>query len=136
MGTVSRLEVQVFQTRRSGVGDEAVDVLQVTARNAEGRATTLGGCAVVLPLGLLVFSDPPLLEYPFRLETGAQCSDVIDCRLLAERARDSGYPGKVRVQAVFLEVGPLAPLPADPFTRAHPAEHRSDGFVFDAAGWR
>ena len=131
---MSRLEVQVFRTQRRDPSGASVDVLQVTARNAQGRSVTLGSCAVILPLGLLVFSDPPQLDYPFALATGAQCSDFIECRLLAEQAREAGYPGRVRVQALFREVAP-ATARMDRLVGARVAEHRSDPFVFVSAGW-
>jgi len=123
---VSRLDVQVTRAQRLDATGATVDALQVTARNLEGRAMPLASCAVLLPLGLEVFSDPPRLDYPFTLETGAQCSDFFDCREIAKKARECGYPGKVRLQAVFVEDTPWG---------VHPAEHRSDPFIFDAGLW-
>ena len=88
---------------------------------------------MLLPRGQRIYTDPPLLDYPFDLETGTQCCDCFDCRELAKAARESGYRGKVSLKAIFLEVGGLAlPLPsASLFT----PEHRSDPFDFDVDRW-
>jgi hypothetical protein len=129
---MSRLEVGVALTRRLDATGATVDLLQVTARNFEGPMT-LSGCVVLLPLGLRIYSDPPQLEYPFALDTGAQCSDVFDCRTLAAQARDSGYSDGIRLDAMFLE-GSGSALPG--LTGVGIArEHRSGSFTFEVDRW-
>jgi hypothetical protein len=123
---MSNLDVQVLQTQRRDEAGATIDLLQVTARNLEGRRMTLDGCAVLLPLGLAIFSDPPQLDYPFELETGTQCSDLIECRQVAAQGRQSQYKGKVNLVAMFIE---------ESYFGVRAPEHRSDPFVFDVARW-
>jgi len=136
---VSRLDVRVAHVRPVDAAGLASDALQVTARNLENRAMKLTGCAVVLPLGLRVHFDPPQLAYPFELETGAQCSDRIDCRALAKLARKAGCQGRIELDAMFLEAGGFdesgAPLLPSTLRSAPGVEHRSGPFAFDLERW-
>ena len=126
-----RLDVQVLRTQRLDEHGDTVDVLQVVARNPEGRAVTLSGCVVILPLGMRVYSDPPQLAYPFRLEVGGQCTDAFECRKLAGECRDAGYPDAVTLCAMFVEPAP----PWSGHLTMPQAEHRSDPFLFHAGRW-
>jgi hypothetical protein len=123
---LANLDVQVFQTQRRDEAGATVDLLQVTARNLEGRRTIIDGCAVLLPLGLAIFSDPPQLDYPIELETGAQCSDFIECRQVAALARESKYKGKISLVAAFI---------GESYFGVRPPEHRSEAFAFDVDRW-
>ena len=102
---MSRLEVQVAHVRLVTEARVAVDALQVTARNLEGKTMKLIGCAVVPPFGLRINSDPPVLAYPYELESGAQCADRFDCRVLAKLAREAACEGRIELDAMFLEAG-------------------------------
>jgi hypothetical protein len=137
---MSRLEVQVAHVRLVTETGTASDALQVTARNLQGRTMKLVGCAVVLPFGLRIHSDPPALAYPYELETGAQCADRFDCRVLARLAREAACEGRVEIDAMFLEAGGFDEarfarrLPSTLKTAAG-VEHRSAPFVFDLDRW-
>lgn len=129
---MSRLEVGVALTRRLDATGASVDLLQLTARNFEAPIT-LSACAVLLPLGLRIYSDPPELEYPFTLDTGARCSDFLDCRAVAAQARECGYPGRVRLEAMFLEgPGLIVRSLIEPRIMG---EHRSESFTFEVDRW-
>jgi hypothetical protein len=136
---VSRLDVQVAHVRPVDAAGVTIDALQVTARNLENRAMKITGCAVVLPLGLRVHSEPPQLAYPFELTTGAQCSDRFDCRVLAKLAREAGCEGTIELDAMFLEAGGFeesrSPLLPSTLRSAPGVEHRSGPFVFDLDRW-
>jgi hypothetical protein len=104
----------------------------VVGTNLAGK-TTVRGCAILLPLGLRIYSDPPTPDYPVELERGDRCGDFFDCRDLAKRVREEGYSGKVRLVAMFLEAG--GPLIAHSFGRHIAPEDRSDPFAFDVDRW-
>jgi hypothetical protein len=110
-----------------------VDVLHVIARNVKGGPMGLSGCAIVLPLGVRIYSDPPQLDYPYELESGAECKDAFECKELAAKARDCGYKGRITLDAMFLETGGMR-LPDAPMLHIA-AEHRSGPFVFDTDRW-
>ena len=137
-----RLEVQVAHVRPVDAAGAATDALQVMARNLDGKPIEIVGCAVVLPLGLRIRSDPPRLSYPFELEMGAQCSDRFDCRAIAKLAREASYEGRVEMVAMFLEaggfneslLGRVGRLPS-PLASAVGIEHRSGPFAFDLDRW-
>jgi hypothetical protein len=129
---MSRLEVGVALTRRLDATGASVDLLQVTARNFEAPIT-LSGCAVLLPLGLRIYSGPSELEYPFVLDTGAQCSDFFDCRAVAAQARDFGCSGRVRLEAMFVESPGL--VVSSLIAPAAAGEHRSGSFTFEVDRW-
>ncbi len=130
---MANLDVQVALTQRVDEAGATIDLLRVTAANLNGRTLKLCGCAVLLPRGQRIYTDPPRLEYPFDLETGKQCCDCFDCREVAKAARESGYRGKVSLDAMFLEVGGLA-LPLASASLFTP-EHRSGPFDFDVDRW-
>ena len=137
---MSRLEVQVAYVRPDDAKGIAGDALQVTAYNHQGRSIRLIGRDVVLPFGLRIHSDPPVLAYPYELETGAQCADRFDCRVLAKRAREAACEGRVELDAMFLEAGGFEEarfalrLPSTLKT-APGIEYRSAPFVFDLDRW-
>jgi len=132
--------VQVAHVRLTDARGVASDALQITARNLQDKATKLIGCAEVLPFGLRIHSDPPALAYPYELETGAQCADRFDCRVLARLAREAACEGRVEIDAMFLEAGGFDEarfarrLPSTLKTAAG-VEHRSAPFVFDLDRW-
>jgi hypothetical protein len=129
---VSRLDVHVFHTQRVDEAGATVDLLHVVGTNVSGK-TTVRGCAILLPLGLRIYSEPPEPDYPVDLEKGAQCGDFFDCRKLAGRLKEEGYSGKVRLVAMFLEAG--GPLIANSITLHIAPEDRSDPFLFDVDRW-
>jgi hypothetical protein len=129
---LSRLDVHVSHIQRVDEAGVTIDLLHVVGTNV-GGATTIRGCAILLPLGLRIYSDPPQPDYPADLERGAQCSDFFDCRELATRVKQEGYTGKVRLVAMFLEAG--GPLIPHSVTLHIAPEDRSDPFAFDVDRW-
>jgi hypothetical protein len=120
------LDVRVVYSQAADSTGVSRDVLQVLAHNPKRRPLPLTGCAVALPLGLLVYSQSRTLPYPVELPPDADCWDCFDCRSLAAEAAAAGYRGRVQLVAMFLEdtrFGLRAP------------EHRSDPFVFDVDRW-
>ena len=130
---MSKIDVHVAHTQLPDESGVMVDVLHVIARNVKGGPMELGGCAIVLPLGARIYADPAQLDYPYELESGAECREAFDCRELAAKAREFRYKGKVTLDAMFLETGGMR-LPNAP-TLHIAAQHRSGPFWFDTDRW-
>jgi hypothetical protein len=136
---MSKVDVKVAHIRTADAAGSAADMLEVTASNLADWPITLIGCAVVLPFGLRIYSDPPQPAYPLKLDTGSWCCDRIDCRAVAKLARASAGSGKLQLTAMFLEAGgfdeSFAFVLPSPMRSAGGVEHRSSPFVFDVERW-
>ena len=129
-----KIDVHVAHTQIADEAGKMQDVLHVIARHLKGGPMTLGACAVVLPLDVHVYSDPPRLVYPFSLEPGRECADAIEYRKIAAKAHEYGYKGRVQLDAMFFEAGSWVVLPNAPL-RYTAAEHRSGPFMLDIDHW-
>ena len=68
---MSKVDVKVAHIRTADAAGSAADMLEVTPSNLADWPITLIGCAVVLPFGLRIYSDPTQPAYPLKLDTGS-----------------------------------------------------------------